>query len=111
VVAELGFYGTLNRVDVGTEDDGVELGDHLAWAEFAKGTAIFTGGAAGVLFGDVGEVGTIDDLLLEVVALVFGVYEDVTCGCASHGNSRKRVVKKRPDVRSQMSECDVCSVE
>src|SRR3990167_339078 len=78
VITELGLYRALHHVDRGAEYYGVEFLDHLAWAERAEVTAAAAGWAAGVVFGDLGEIGTAFDCGFQFVALVFAGNQDVT---------------------------------
>src|SRR5690606_12284719 len=86
VITELGLHRALHHVDRCAEHYGIEFLDHLAWAERAKVTTAAAGRAAGVVFGDLGEVSTAFDGGFQFVALVFAGNQDVTGSGAGHGS-------------------------
>jgi len=94
VEAELSFHRTLDFTDGGAEYDGVELRNHLTSAKGAQFAALLTGGAAGVLFGEFGEVCAAGDLLFKVVTGVFGRDEDVAGAGSGHGDQPFRIVDR-----------------
>src|SRR5690554_2897830 len=85
VVAELRAHRPLHHADGCAEYDFVEFAHHLAAAEIAECAAVAARGAAGMFFRDLCEVGTVFDGLLQLVALGFGVDEDMTCRGSCHG--------------------------
>jgi len=84
VESELGFDGSLDFSDFGGEDDGVEFFDHLAGGEFAEVSASSSGGAFGMFFGEVGEIGAGFDLGFEIETFLFGIDENVSCSSFGH---------------------------
>src|SRR5690606_22800219 len=84
VIAELGLHRTLHHADGCAEYHFVEFANHFTAAEAAECAAVAAGGAAGVFSCNLGEVGTILDGLLQLIALGFVVDEDVTGGRSCH---------------------------
>ena len=80
MITKLGLHRALHLVEVGGEDDLVELTHHLAGAEAAQVAALAAGRAGGVLAGNLGKITTVLDLGLEGLALFFAVDEDVAGG-------------------------------
>lgn len=76
VPAELGLDDG-HVADVVTEGGILEGLDHLAAAEPAQVPALVLGGALGPLHGQLGEIGTGVDLVVDVVSFLLGVHQDV----------------------------------
>src|SRR5690554_1302181 len=85
MVAELGFHRPLDFIQRSAENNLVELRHHLARTEASKIAAATTGRTLGVLHGERDEIFAVDNALLEIVALIRGVHEDVTGISERHG--------------------------
>jgi len=79
MVAKVGFDWPLHFVNFGGKDNGVELRHHLPFGEGAEIAPTLPGGALGMRFGELAEVGPLFDLSFQGVAVVFRSNENVTC--------------------------------
>ena len=79
MIAELGLHRALDFVDVGAEDDLVEFGDHLAWTERAEITTAFTGRTGRMFAGQIGKIGTADNLAFQFFTEGFVINQNMSC--------------------------------
>lgn len=85
MVAELCLDRPLDFVERRAEHDRVELADHLPRAEAAEVAAALPRRTGRMLPRDLGEIRAVDYLLLELLTLILGVDENMSCRRFCHG--------------------------